>query len=248
MRLSEMSWNRLRSWCDQGLTPVDCTPARSLVGDRLTDLLSSCPVRPPAFACSLFLADSEGEIDDWFLATAPRFDEESLHLSSYVPALGRNGRQVGTAIMRLADGVLVDRLLEVEKETEMPSIEQSRVDACLAALALLNVKNIGTADVSAPRHIRRAAKKVGDEAQWSRVRYKMLTLNDPETRQPARSPKGLAYTPFHLVRGHFAHYGEGSKLFGRYTGTFWIPPHSRGRKEFGEVRKGYRPLVPQEAA
>jgi hypothetical protein len=50
-----------------------------------------------------------------------------------------------------------------------------------------------------------------------------------------------------LVR-HFAHYTEEAPLFGKYTGTFYIPMHVRGRAEQGAVVKDYRVLAPSEGA
>lgn len=45
-----------------------------------------------------------------------------------------------------------------------------------------------------------------------------------------------------VVRAHFAHYGPEygtGKLFGKYSGRFFIPQHTRGNKEVGEV-KGHK--------
>ncbi|MDQ3654007.1 MAG: hypothetical protein M3457_02860, partial [Chloroflexota bacterium] len=44
----------------------------------------------------------------------------------------------------------------------------------------------------------------------------------------------------HIVRGHFATYTDDRKLFGRLTGTFWKPAHTRGSDEVGTVYKDYR--------
>ena len=43
----------------------------------------------------------------------------------------------------------------------------------------------------------------------------------------------------HLCRGHFSHYGETNKLFGRFVGTIWIPSHVRGSSEKGKVKASY---------
>ncbi len=45
--------------------------------------------------------------------------------------------------------------------------------------------------------------------------------------------------PFHLCRGHFATYTDEAKLFGKYVGRFWIPPHTKGKRELGEIVKDY---------
>jgi hypothetical protein len=44
----------------------------------------------------------------------------------------------------------------------------------------------------------------------------------------------------HSVRGHFSTYTEDAPLFGKLTGTFWIPPHWRGSEDVGRVDKTYK--------
>ena len=43
----------------------------------------------------------------------------------------------------------------------------------------------------------------------------------------------------HLCRGHFRTYSESAPLFGRQTGTFWIPMHARGNASRGQIVKDY---------
>jgi hypothetical protein len=47
-------------------------------------------------------------------------------------------------------------------------------------------------------------------------------------------------TPLHLCRGHLKHYTEEKPLFGKYSGTFFIPAHVRGNKKNGVVIKNYK--------
>lgn len=44
---------------------------------------------------------------------------------------------------------------------------------------------------------------------------------------------------YHLCRGHFATYTPDRPLFGRLSGRFWIPAHTRGKKSSGEISKDY---------
>lgn len=44
----------------------------------------------------------------------------------------------------------------------------------------------------------------------------------------------------HLCRGHFAHYTADKPLFGKYSGTIWVPQHVRGSKKRGLATKDYR--------
>ena len=43
----------------------------------------------------------------------------------------------------------------------------------------------------------------------------------------------------HIVRGHFSTYTKAAPLFGRVTGTFWIPAHVRGSFSQGVVTSEY---------
>jgi len=44
----------------------------------------------------------------------------------------------------------------------------------------------------------------------------------------------------HICRGHFATYSEDRPLFGKHSGTFWIPDHVRGNADAGKVEKSYK--------
>jgi hypothetical protein len=61
---------------------------------------------------------------------------------------------------------------------------------------------------------------------------------------------GASVMPFHLCRGHFATYTADKPMFGnpKLVGRYWHPPHTRGKKENGEVIKDYRVFSPQEKA
>ena len=46
--------------------------------------------------------------------------------------------------------------------------------------------------------------------------------------------------PRHVCRGHFAEYGPQfgkGLLFGKHAGRFFVPPHLKGKKEYGVVEK-----------
>jgi len=43
----------------------------------------------------------------------------------------------------------------------------------------------------------------------------------------------------HQVRGHFRYYSPDKPLFGRYSGSFWIPDHRRGDDSYGAIKKDY---------
>lgn len=44
----------------------------------------------------------------------------------------------------------------------------------------------------------------------------------------------------HVCRGHFATYTDEKPLFGKHSGTFWVPQHLRGNAAAGIVGKDYK--------
>lgn len=82
-----------------------------------------------------------------------------------------------------------------------------------------------------------------------RYTYKTLAI-DPgalRVRRPDSQPTGRHGVSLHICRGHFATYTVDRPLFGKYTGTFWIPQHTRGDPGVGFVEKDYAvgaPAVP----
>jgi hypothetical protein len=63
------------------------------------------------------------------------------------------------------------------------------------------------------------------------VRYKTLVIDPMREvleREGKASSRGLGHA-VHTCRGHFKRYGEDSKLFGRYTGTWWWTEQPRVR-------------------
>lgn len=51
----------------------------------------------------------------------------------------------------------------------------------------------------------------------------------------------------HICRGHFAHYTTDKPLFGKLTGTFYVPMHTRGTLKAGAVVKDYNVKAPAVA-
>jgi hypothetical protein len=56
--------------------------------------------------------------------------------------------------------------------------------------------------------------------------------------EKSNGPRGEG-TPLHKVRGHWKHYTEDRKLFGKLTGKFWHEAHERGDIESGVILKDY---------
>ncbi len=108
----------------------------------------------------------------------------------------------------------------------------------LSAISFCHCKNITIQAASRPRHERRQdARNNVPEVRWS-------TLVIDPTRAAVRSSRTgdreELRRALHMCRGHFATYGPDRPLFGKYTGTVWVPQHVRGRRELGERRHDYQ--------
>lgn len=106
-------------------------------------------------------------------------------------------------------------------------------------LALLNCKNVSTIDHPVPPKVARNRIKRGKPPG---VVYKTLVVTLPGTKTTipvSNRGGGGSEKGRHIVRGHFAHYGEHNKLFGRLTGSFYHPMHVRGRNKKRVVLKDY---------
>lgn len=120
----------------------------------------------------------------------------------------------------------------------------NRFSIILYVLQLLNCKNIELTPHdpmdSVPSRIRRHWERKGREPL-----KKHYTLS---VRVPGRKKKGAvaeindhkSIRPLHTCRGHFSTYTDEGKLFGKYSGTFWVPAHVRGSVRHGEITKDYR--------
>jgi hypothetical protein len=106
--------------------------------------------------------------------------------------------------------------------------------------ALMNCRNVQLDDSTPSRQQRRAAERSNRPMPFT-VRSLLVrpiaTRRSPETSAVSDAPVALA---LHWVRGHFKHYDDANKLFGRHTGTYWWAPHLAGEAAAGVVVKDYR--------
>jgi hypothetical protein len=68
------------------------------------------------------------------------------------------------------------------------------------------------------------------------IRYYTVVVDPNRTTKPTLPGPGSGREmPLHLVRGSLVHYADedGKRLFGKYHGTYFRPPHTRGKKEAG---------------
>ena len=111
-------------------------------------------------------------------------------------------------------------------------------------LAFLACTNVRTLDGHPDAKLQKARKKRG---KLPLVSYKVLQLR-PAGGGTNDDPKHLWSNRVHLCRGHMAEYGVNGKglLFGKYSGSFWIPPHVKGDKKQGLVVKDYQLPVEEQ--
>lgn len=101
------------------------------------------------------------------------------------------------------------------------------------ALGFLHCRNVAVVDGEAPSS-RRAKRRS------TRISYKILNIEPMRRvlRREGQAHKTGIKKALHICRGHFANY-EDKPLFGKYTGTFWVPAHTRGHLDNGAVVKTY---------
>jgi hypothetical protein len=118
----------------------------------------------------------------------------------------------------------------------------------LLTMTFLNLKN-GTmtpAELHAPpKFARNYAKRKGQEL----VRYHTVLVDPSRTTKPSVGGAGTGRgMPLSLVRGHIVTYRDepGRRLFGRYSGTYFRPPHVRGTAKEGVSLHDYQVVAPKE--
>jgi len=103
------------------------------------------------------------------------------------------------------------------------------------ALRLFCCKNIGTVYVEPPEKLQKKRAKKGKKPLF---RYHTLILKPVGKRQKSLAAQGLWSQAVSTTMGHDRHYPPPG-LFGKYPGTFWIQPYTRGKKKEGIVHKDY---------
>lgn len=107
------------------------------------------------------------------------------------------------------------------------------------ATALMHCKNVE--QVKSPPispELQRARERKGKPPL---LRFKTLRI-EPFGQQKMSVGTANGYreeSAFHICRGHFKTFKEDAPLFGKLTGTYWWPMHTRGDRAHGEVRKDY---------
>jgi len=102
------------------------------------------------------------------------------------------------------------------------------------ALEFFNCKNVKIVRQPIPDKLKKAQIKRTGRAQLesSVIKvYPYLYSKDPKKREIAFDNFTTNDKAPYYTRGHFRTYTEEAKLFGKYTGTYFISPHWRNRKD-----------------
>jgi hypothetical protein len=175
-------------------------------------------------------ADSEDA--RWICAADNWLSLDGIAAFCHAPMFAVISRQ-GTAIARCGLGTGVDPM--------------SEIDVALLAVGFMHCKNVARRD---------ATETEGPPDKWLRrqkqpkLRYHVLEINPMKEvlRTEGQSETLGLKRALHTCRGHFTHYSEERPLFGRYSGTFWVPEHKRGNVKHGMVLKDYSIGAPPEGS
>lgn len=144
----------------------------------------------------------------------------------------------GSDSYEVVDTISSSPLLDVAEKELMESALMVMAHTALHAINFMHCKNIELIDMPISRQQRRLAERKNKPL----IQYKTLVIEPfkkqvrNEARQTGQSEIQRA---LHIARGHFRTYTEEKPLFGKLSGTFWIPMHLRGNKAKGVVHKDY---------
>jgi|GEM_PF-5759437 len=109
----------------------------------------------------------------------------------------------------------------------------------LYANMFAHCRNVTYYEKNHPEKLRKRNEKRGKVPQET---YRILDIDglQKQAKSEATESEGELKRALHICRGHFRTYTEESPLFGKVTGTFWVPMHKRGSEKHGKVNKDYR--------
>jgi hypothetical protein len=112
----------------------------------------------------------------------------------------------------------------------------------IVVLQTLNYMNCVNVELVAPHRSRSSARRI-QRLIGDRPVHEISVLPISKSYQGGlRTRSDVPVMPVHVVRGHFARYGEEygrKKLFGKYSGRFFIPQHVRGSEDVGSSEHEY---------
>lgn len=116
----------------------------------------------------------------------------------------------------------------------------------LLAISFMHCKNVVVTENKPDAKLQKARQRRG---QKPLVRYRTLNIEPMAKilKREGKSDETGLKKALHVCRGHFSTYTTERPLFGKVSGTFWIPSHIRGSGDEGEVIKDYSVDVPKTA-
>lgn len=159
-----------------------------------------------------------------------------LYLSSYLPVIANRNIRCTQVTQRRRS-----MWTENEHFADFCYNESMRVLGIVSNLLLMcSCKNIQYIDKDhdTVRNERNALRLSG---RFAPMAYKTICINPHYLHKYGnrKEIQSIMSVPAHVCRGHFAEYIEERKLFGKYTGRYWIPAHVRGNPELGTIEKDY---------
>lgn len=133
-----------------------------------------------------------------------------------------------------ARGSYVTSLVTAQTQDSFPWSWFHIIGLGISFMHCKNVRQVESKDESGSQRFR-------EQYKIPKFRYRTLLLDPMKEvlrREGQSETQGLKRA-LHICRGHFSTYSDEKPLFGKYAGTFWIPDHVRGKKEYGEVQKDY---------
>ena len=118
----------------------------------------------------------------------------------------------------------------------------------LMSIVFMNLKN-GALTPPVLHAPEKFAKHYQRKHELPLVRFHTVVVDPGRTGKPVFSGERTDRTmPIHLVRGHIAQYADedGKRLFGKYHGSFFRPPHTRGSAKEGVSIHDYKVVTPQD--
>lgn len=146
--------------------------------------------------------------------------------------LDENGGEVG------ASGLLYRKESLPPNAPVADYIRLGFMQTIYTSFVFMNCKNIELVDAPVTRQMKRMAQR-----QHKPITKKKLLVIEPfktTIRQDGGAKETEIKRALHIARGHFRTYSEERPLFGKYSGTYWIPMHTRGSKQHGVVEKDYK--------
>lgn len=174
-----------------------------------------------------------------------KFHKNLFLLGGLDYSVGEDGRMV-----ELSQGRDYSAYSYDDRFQELGNGVHSAMFAPWMALSFLHCKNV-VVEKSAPTPLKlqRARARSGKPPI---SRYHTLRIGGFKERREGATPVAGEYSgkSLHICRGHFNRYGpEFGKglLFGKHSGRFWIPSHTKGSDEIGTVEKDYL-MEPKEVS